>query len=76
MIRKFSRLFTCAFKTTNYNKLTITKKLNVHKIATVNLCSSIKYGFSNLPAHQVLTVFIFLILDACPFSNNVRGKNC
>lgn len=58
MIRKFSRLFTYAFTTTGYKKLVVPHKLNVQKIATVNLCSTIKYSFSKLPAHQVLSVFI------------------
>lgn len=55
MIRKFSRLFAFTF-TTNFTKLTVPKKLNGHKITTVNLCSKVKFGFCKLPAHQVLSV--------------------
>lgn len=55
MIRKFSRLFAFTF-TTSFTKLTVPKKLNGHKITTVNLCSKVKFGFCKLPAHQVLSV--------------------
>lgn len=75
MLRRFSRLVVCNF---SFKKLSYSQPIlvNTKRITTSQLCTPIVYGFSSLPKHQVLNVYIFAHLDACSIAYYVRGKSC